>query len=593
MPRRARLVALLSLSIFPWLPAPALGEDAPADAAAVRALIRRFDADEEALRSFYAEPLSELRLTRLERFLAEWRGGAEAAGRGAPDLDAAIDAHLLMNHILGREDELRLQRTRNAETKRVLPFADALLSLEDARRRLEPLDARAAAQQLTGLRAQLTAVREQIEQALAPGAEAPAWKPTPVVAFRASKALERLRALLKAWFTYRDGYEPEFAWWVHKPYESLDKALGDYAGFLERTVAGVADEHTAPLIGDPIGRDALCRALEREMIPYTPEELLVIAEREFSWCEEEGRKAATELGEKGDWKAAVEHVKGLHVPPGEQDDLVASQAREAIRFLEERQLVTVPPLAAETWRLEMITEKGQETLPFAVYNDQRMLVAYALEGMDHEAKLQSMRGNNEHFTRVVTPHELIPGHHLQLFMARRHRAYRALFRTPFFVEGWALHWEMLLWDLGWHRGPEDRVGMLFWRMHRCARIIISLGFHLGQMTPQAMVDFLRKRVGLEEDGATAEVRRYIDGSYGPLYQAAYMLGGLQLRALHHELVGNGTMSDRAFHDAALREGSIPVEMVRAKLLGIKPVCGGPSTWRFQGDVGPAAESGPR
>jgi uncharacterized protein (DUF885 family) len=59
------------------------------------------------------------------------------------------------------------------------------------------------------------------------------------------------------------------------------------------------------------------------------------------------------------------------------------------------------------------------------------------------------------------------------------------------------------------------------------------------MQPAEMVDFLVKRVGHEVDGATAEVRRYIGGDYGPLYQAAYMLGGLQIRALYKELVTSG------------------------------------------------------
>ena len=99
-------------------------------------------------------------------------------------------------------------------------------------------------------------------------------------------------------------------------------------------------------------------------------------------------------GKKGDWKSAVEHVKGLHKAPGRQDDLVAAQAREAIHFLEERQLITVPPIAAETWRLKMITAKGQKTLPFAVYQGQSMGVAYATDGMEHDTKRMSMRGNN-------------------------------------------------------------------------------------------------------------------------------------------------------------------------------------------------------
>ena len=78
---------------------------------------------------------------------------------------------------------------------------------------------------------------------------------------------------------------------------------------------------------------------------------------------------------------------------------------------------------------------------------------------------------------------------------------------PFFGEGWALYWELMLYDMGFNDTPEERVGALFWRMHRCARIIFSLRFHMGQWSPQEAIDFLVDRVGHERDNATAEVRR--------------------------------------------------------------------------------------
>jgi hypothetical protein len=161
---------------------------------------------------------------------------------------------------------------------------------------------------------------------------------------------------------------------------------------------------------------------------------------------------------------------------------VAELAREAIHFVKTRDLLTVPPLCEETWRVTMISPDGQKTLPFAAYGGQKVMVAYAKDEMKHEDKLMAMRGNNRHFTRIVTAHELIPGHHLQLFMADRHRTHRMLFSTPFLVEGWPLYWELKLWDLGYGQSPEDRIGMLFWRLHRSARIVVSLKFHLGQMT---------------------------------------------------------------------------------------------------------------
>jgi uncharacterized protein (DUF885 family) len=192
----------------------------------------------------------------------------------------------------------------------------------------------------------------------------------------------------------------------------------------------------------------------------------------------------------------------------------------------------------------------------------------------------SMRGNNPHFSRATVHHELIPGHHLQGFMTSRYNTHRRVFSTPFWGEGWALYWEMLLWDLGFPQTPEDRIGMLFWRTHRAARIIFSLRFHLGEMSPAEAVDFLVDRVGHERANAEGEVRRSFAGDYDPLYQAAYMLGGLQFRALYEELVGSGRMTDRAFHDAILEGGRMPVEMVRARLTGESLTRDYRARWRF-------------
>jgi uncharacterized protein (DUF885 family) len=70
------------------------------------------------------------------------------------------------------------------------------------------------------------------------------------------------------------------------------------------------------------------------------------------------------------------------------------------------------------------------------------------------------------------------------------------------------------------------------------------------------------------------------GGYGPLYQAAYLLGGLQFRKLHEELVQSGAMTNQQFHDAILRENYLPVELLRYQLMGIKPPRDAQPEWRF-------------
>jgi len=304
--------------------------------------------------------------------------------------------------------------------------------------------------------------------------------------------------------------------------------------------------------------------LRREMIPYTPAELIAIAEREFAWCDAELLKASNEMGSGNDWRQAHEAIKNKALPPGEKPQLVRNYAEHAIAFVRERDMITVPELSTEIWRMEMLSPERQRIAPFFL-GGEVIQIAYPTDDMSHADKRMAMRGNNPHFNFGIVQHELIPGHHLQGFMTSRFNRHRDAFDTPFWTEGWCLYWEMLLWDEGFATTPEDRIGMLFWRMHRCARIIFSLKFHLEEMTPQECVDFLVERVGHERANAEAEVRRSIIGTYPPLYQVAYMIGGLQFKALREELVDGGRMTEKQFHDAIMLGGRIPVEMVRARL----------------------------
>jgi len=237
--------------------------------------------------------------------------------------------------------------------------------------------------------------------------------------------------------------------------------------------------------------------------------------------------------------------------------------------------------------MEMMAPQRQLLNPFFT-GGEVITVSYPTNTMTHDAKLQTMRGNNVHFSRATVQHELIPGHALQQFMTARYNTQRGMFNTPFWTEGWALYWEFVLYERGFRKSPEDRVGFLFWRMHRCARIVFSLGFHLGTMSAGQCVDYLVARVGHERDNAAAEVRRSFAGGYPPLYQAAYMLGGLQIRALRRELVDAGKMNERDFHDAVLRENRIPIAFVRASVKGEKLTRELPAGWRFYQPPGASA-----
>jgi hypothetical protein len=558
----------------------------------LRDAVDRYVTDRAALQRRYDAPFSSARSERLREFHEGWLRRLDEL---PPDLgvEARIDEALLRNEIRYQHGLLEREARAAGEMAALLPFAARLVALQDERRNLQPIDPRAAAQTLSDIAAEVERTRRGVEAGVAAadsatggsrGAAATAPAPiraTPIVAFRAANAAAELRHTLQRWYGFYSGYDPLFTWWATEPYKAADAALESYARTLRERVVGIRPGEEEPIIGYPIGADALRADLLYEMIPYTAAELVRIAEREFAWCETEMRRASRELGFGDDWKAAIEHVKNLHVEPGQQTVLTTRLAHEAIEFLEARDLLTIPPLAREVWRMEMLSPERQRIAPFYL-GGEVIQVAFPTHEMSHDDKLMAMRGNNVHFSRAVVHHELIPGHHLQQFMNARYNPHRRAFGTPFWTEGWALYWEMLLWDQGFPRSPEDRVGMLFWRMHRAARIIFSLNVHLGTMTPQQAIDFLVDRVGHERANATAEVRRSLVGLYPPLYQAAYMVGGLQFRALHEELVHGGRMTNREFHDRILQGGPMPVEMVRARLLGQAPARDHVPAWRFGG-----------
>lgn len=583
----AIVCVLLAACQVPAQPAPHVEPASAPDTGPVPNLIRRYETERNDLRRFHDLAWSEARIARLREHTESWRGVVTGVDPGVLDRSNQVDAALLASHLDHALAELDLESRRLAEMGPVLPFREVVQRIVAESRALKEVDAPAAAAALAPLAAELRAVRGRIEagrkgEAASKPEDAP-LAVSPVLARRAAGAADTIRRQLDEWYEFHAGFEPEFSWWVKQPYEGARAAMEEYAKYLREEIAGQRGEDADPLVGDPVGRESLLADLRAEMIPYSPEELIAIGDRELAWCEAEMKKASAEMGLVDDWRAALARVKADHVPPGKQDELAAEQSRFAIQWLKERDLVTIPPMCEETWRLRMITPAQQKTWPFAVYFGQAMGVSYPTDGMKHDDKLMSMRGNNRHFNRIVTPHELIPGHHLQGYVESRVRPYRQMFSTPFLVEGWALHWEMLMWDLGYPTSPEDRIGMLFWRAHRCARITVSLRFHLGQMTPEEMIDFLVERVGHERFGATSEVRRYISGDYSPLYQCGYMIGGLQVRALHRELVGSGGMTHRQFHDAVLREGPIPVALMRAALMPGRTSVADAPAWRFGGE----------
>ncbi len=542
----------------------------PASTQKLAPMIHRFQADVSSIEHTHDITGSPKREAALRSLYNGWLKSIATLDYATLPLEDQVDYALFKRELNYRLKQLDFNRQRFDQAATLLPQAGSLIAMAEDRRALVYADAKTSAQVLTQALKAFEKIHAQLDRKDGKATV------NPIVAFRASKYLGNLREDLKDWFTFYNGYDPNFTYWTKLPYESLDKKMEAYAKFLRDDLAGASNPET--IIGDPIGRDALMADLQHEMIPYTPEELIVLAEKELSWCQNEMNKAAAEMGYKN-WQQALEAVKQQSPLPGEQPKLVVQLADEAINYLETNNLVTVPEIAKRDWRMTMLTPEYQLQAPFFLGGED-VWVAYPTDGMPQDKKLMTLRGNNRYFSRAVVHHELIPGHHLQFFYNQRYQTQRQLFSTPFWTEGWALYWEMQLYDRGFAKTPEEKIGMLFWRSHRAARILFSLSFHMGKMTPQQSIDLLVDRVGHERENAAAEVRRSFAGDYGPLYQIAYMIGGLQFRTLYKEMVTSGKMSEREFHDAILMGGEMPVSVVRTRLMKQTPDINLPAQWKF-------------
>lgn len=537
----------------------------------VFSLMVNYRADRGSLERFYNIPNSPERRERFKTFYKDYLVKLEQLPFETMSVSGRVD-YLLMKRDLENELFALSKEEREIEQiKKYTSFIDPIYQLEQQRRRGKHLKSDEVAKQLNEIYKAIQTNTQKLKQ-----------EPnlTRELASRAEATIKGQQGAMKSVFDFYNGYDPEFTWWVTKPYQKLDSIMAKYASALKNKVdpATLPKDDGSGIIGNPIGREELLRLLQYEMISYSPEELVEIANKEFAWCDAELLKASQEMGFGDNWKQAQEKVKQTFVPEGYQPEAMLKLYNESVEFLKKNDLLTIPPIAEETWRMSMMSPKQQLVSPFFL-GGELLQISYPTDEMNHDDKLMSMRGNNPHFSRATVHHELIAGHHLQGFMNNRNKSYRN-FRTPFWTEGWALYWELILWDMNFPQSPEDRIGMLFWRMHRCARIIFSLNYHLNKWTPQQCIDFLVDRVGHERANAEAEVRRSFTANYGPLYQLAYMTGAFQFYALKKELVDSGKMTYKQYHDAVLLENSMPVEMVRAILTNQPLTKEFKTSWKF-------------
>jgi len=258
-----------------------------------------------------------------------------------------VDYILLKKEIVFDLGALKLDEDEYNKISAYIPFADDIYQLEKKRRRGISLDGQEVAMQLNTILKAVNASKasfntiQSIDMPLARKGKA---------------AVLGLQNRLKSFYDFYIGYDPDFTWWAPKPYKNLDSALNVYATliFSKGKINTTQKPDSSGIKGVPVGRDELIRQLKAEMIPYTPEELITLANKEFAYCDKEMLKASQEMGFGNDWHKALEKVKNSYVPAGKQPEEILKLYNDALSFIKSRDLITIPPLAEETWGMTMM-----------------------------------------------------------------------------------------------------------------------------------------------------------------------------------------------------------------------------------------------
>jgi uncharacterized protein (DUF885 family) len=311
-----------------------------------------------------------------------------------------------------------------------------------------------------------------------------------------------------------------------------------------------------------------------EGIRLGPERLLAVAMRELHATQEEFRRVASRMN-GSDPLAVWSKAKENHPPPGQLIAVAQQQLEELEQFIERQRIITIPegaPVAvAPTPRFYRWTFASMWTPgPF----EARPLRAfYYITDVDPawgaERQEEHLRDFNYGALWAISIHEVFPGHFLHYQHLRRLNSKlrkSILFSSAALVEGWAHYCEQMMIEEGFRRSdPTVRLGQLAEALIRLCRLIVGIRLHTEDLSVEQGVRFFKEEAFLEDASARREAER---GTFDPSY-ILYSLGKLMVLKLRDDYKAHAgaRYSLRAFHDDLLGNGTVPIWLHRALMLG--------------------------
>jgi uncharacterized protein (DUF885 family) len=213
-------------------------------------------------------------------------------------------------------------------------------------------------------------------------------------------------------------------------------------------------------------------------------------------------------------------------------------------------------------------------IPIPTYSEKTNTTAYYTPGSPESHRpgyyyvnLYDLPSRPKWEMEALSLHEAVPGHHFQIALAQELEQLPAFRRNAgftAFVEGWGLYAESLGPELGMYTDPYSRFGQLTYEMWRAVRLVVDTGMHAKGWTRQQAIDFFVANSSKPLHDIEVEIDRYLAW---PGQALAYKLGELKIKELraHAERELGEKFDVRAFHDAVLGEGPLPLSLLETRM----------------------------
>jgi uncharacterized protein (DUF885 family) len=275
----------------------------------------------------------------------------------------------------------------------------------------------------------------------------------------------------------------------------------------------------------------------------------------------------------GGWRAVLEQLNWDHPSsPEAMREAYENTTNQARSFLADHGLVTLPD--GERCLVEPSPPFQRPILAVASYavpppfrpgRVGHFFVPFPPDGTPAEEVQQRLATNSYAAIPTISVHEAYPGHHWHLtWMKANPRPLRKVVTTPYFTEGWGLYAERLMRERGFFARPEAELAHLDARIFRAARIVVDTSLHIGDLSFDDAVEFMRTKASLTEPTARAEVGRYCSW---PTQAPAYLTGALEIERIRASYLASGRGTLREFHDTIAGSGGLPIALAERAVIG--------------------------